>query len=390
MASPIESLMIEQNKIHQSSSRSYRILIVEDSPLQARVLQDLLAEHHLHAEVANTGSIAITMAKTGRYELILMDMVLPDTSGLQLVSQLKTIRATCNIPIIILSGVTDKENIVEALTLGVNDYITKPYHQKELLMRTKLHLDVVQSQRELKELNHTKDKLFTMLAQDLKNPFHTLMGMTELLRKSTDDHKRAHYIEGIYSSTKTIYDFFENLVLWMSIKSQNHETYPEFLNLCELTEEVCDFFEQQANAKHITLKNKTDVKHILSGDYIMVNAILRNLISNAIKFTPGEGEVMITSHHAMVEGKPFIEVSIQDSGIGISEDRVPQIFRSEKVHSSPGTEGERGTGIGLLLCKEFVERNGGNIRLESEHGKGSVFIFQLPAIIEKQDLILHE
>lgn len=385
-----EALINEQSKLHPSPIRSNRILVVEDSILQARVLQDLLAEHNLLAEVATTGSAAIAMAKTGRFELILMDMVLPDTSGLQLVSQLKTIRATCNIPIIMLSGVTDKENVVEALTLGVNDYITKPYHHKELLIRVKLHLDVVQSNRELKELNETKDKLFNMLAQDLKNPFHTLLGMTELLRKNKDESKQAHYIEGIYSSTKTIYDFFENLVLWMSIKSRGNDVYPELLNINELAEDVCDFMEQQANAKNISLKNQTDATHIFYGDYTMINAAIKNLVSNAIKYTPRKGEVIIHSSSRVVDDVPVIEVAVQDNGIGISTEQITQLLQNEKVYSNPGTEGERGTGIGLLLCKDFIERNNGRIWVESEYGKGSTFIFQLPALVEKQKMVLHD
>jgi signal transduction histidine kinase len=222
-----------------------------------------------------------------------------------------------------------------------------------------------------------------VLAQDLKNPFHTLLGMTELLRKSTDNNKRAHYIEGVHSSAKTIYEFFENLVLWMSVQSKGNEAHPELLNLSELTEEVCDFLQPHADAKSLIIKNHTTPSQMFYGDYTMINAVIRNLISNAIKYTPRKGEIIIHSKTQVMEEMPVLEVSVQDSGIGISPDQVGHIFQSDKVQSSPGTEGERGTGIGLLLCKEFIEKNNGKIRVESEYGKGSTFTFQLPAIVEK-------
>ncbi len=381
----IDTYTEKRNFIHKniSANRSlHRLLIIEDSLLQARMLQDLFSENNYNSEVANSGQIAISMIETGRFDLILMDMVLPDTSGLHLLHQLKNNSISHNIPIIIISGVTDKENIVEALSLGVNDYITKPYHKKELLMRVKLHLDMLRTQQELQELNFTKDTLFAMLAHDLKNPFSAMLGMIELLKKNKDEIKQTYYISSIESSAKTTYELFDNLILWISTQLRGVDMHPEPLNLKELTEEVCDFVAQQAASKKIILTNETDADHDLFGDFTMISAVLRNLISNAIKFTPHQGIVAIHSNYVIYEETPMIEVSIQDTGIGLSPEQVSGIIQNGKIESCIGTEGEKGTGLGLSICNEFINRNKGAIAIESKPGKGSTFKIYLPAILK--------
>lgn len=231
--------------------------------------------------------------------------------------------------------------------------------------------------QELAEINDTKDKFFNIIAHDLKSPFNTILGFAELLvedYESMDEKSIKKYLHNIQKSSQHACNLIDNLLLWARTQSGTIDFYPESFDLIDVVEQNLFLFEETATTKNITIKSKTDSSCFIVADKNMVDTVLRNLIANAIKFSNQGGNIMV---EAIVK-QEFVEVSVIDSGVGIPEQYIPDLFRLETKHSTLGTANEKGTGLGLLLCKEFVEKHGGNIWVDSQVGKGSTFTFTIP------------
>jgi PAS domain S-box-containing protein len=229
----------------------------------------------------------------------------------------------------------------------------------------------------LHELNATKDKFFSIIAHDLKNNFISFKGLLNLL---VNDYRK-YDSEGIEEMlvllsehSKNTYLLLENLLIWAGSQSGRIENKPVKLSIKDLLGENCSLLKGQAESKLQELAVEAMDQCIIYSDQFMINTILRNLISNAIKFTPHKGKIVVSASRF----NGHIEVKVSDNGVGISEAKQDTIFRIDTKSSTPGTDMESGTGLGLILCKEFVEKNGGKIRVESTVGKGSSFIFTLP------------
>jgi len=235
---------------------------------------------------------------------------------------------------------------------------------------------------ELKITNKTKDKFFSIIAHDLKSPFNTMLGFTKLLVNKFDNYdeeKQKKFLGILNQSIQNTFNLLENLLLWSRSQRGKIEFKPKKENLQLLLNEVVVLVGQTATSKSITIKNKTPENIIVNADKDMLTTIIRNLMSNAIKFTPKEGEIIINAGLVTDEnGKKFTEISIKDCGVGISKKKLARLFILSENVSTKGTEGEAGTGLGLTLCKEFVEKHGGKIWVESEVDKGSEFIFTIP------------
>jgi len=358
----------------EQTLKKKKILVVEDSTLQAKMITDLLTEHQVESEVAVTGAMAMEKAATGKFNLILLDMVLPDTSGLNLMTQLRENNATKGLPVIILSGVTDKENVVQALAQGVNDYITKPYHPQELITRINLQLTLQKNLEDLQQHNVTKAKIFSVLAHDIKSPFNALLGFAEILsQQELPEEKRNKHIKTVFKSAKTIYNLLDNVLIWTGMQSGALKPNMENLALHQLIHDLLTLYEPLAREKGLTILNHVKAEITFRADSNMINAILRNLLNNAIKFTPSGGSIIISGTNA----NGVTEISIQDTGMGIPEEDLPKLFGFDN-NRRIGTHGEKGTGLGLPLCHEFIEANGGEIRVESTVGVGSTFKVRLP------------
>lgn len=245
--------------------------------------------------------------------------------------------------------------------------------------------DLLERQKkELHDLNATKDKFFSIIAHDLKNPLSSLMGLSELLfhEYETYDHKtKKEFIKLIYEGSQNTYKLLENLLTWSRSQRGKVVFNTANLNVRELIAENVILFNQNAIEKGICIKQEVIEDLYFNTDRDLVNTVIRNLLSNAIKFTPQKGEVSISAKVISGKGKnEKIEISVKDSGIGISQKNIENLFDIERNQSTPGTNGEKGTGLGLILCKEFIEKCEGEIWVESKFGKGSEFKFTLPNI----------
>jgi len=253
--------------------------------------------------------------------------------------------------------------------LGVTRDITERKHfEAKLLEQT----------NNLKELNALKDKFFSIIAHDLKTPFNGILGFSEILKedaRNLDIDSIISYADIINSTAKQAFNLLENL-LELAILQQNGILFePRRIFINPLIENEIKGLQYNADKKNITLQNNTTEEIIIAADEKMVCSMFRNLISNAIKFTNKGGEINVEAKMKV----DHFEVSISDTGVGIGKEEIEKLFRNETSFTLKGTENEKGTGLGLILCKEFAEIHGGTITVESEIGKGSTFTISIPA-----------
>ncbi len=238
--------------------------------------------------------------------------------------------------------------------------------------------DEIQIQSDnLKRLNKTKDKFFSIIAHDLKNPFNSIKGFTELMIENIENYdkdKKLKFLKIIKGSTIKASDLLSNLLIWANTQSGDLKFHPQKIELVNQVSNVVSLLEIQAVNKEIKIVNHVKLNVFVRADENMLDTILRNLISNAIKFTHQLGEVQIDSQVK----DDFVEITVKDNGIGLSETDIKDLFNINVKNSNLGTANEQGSGLGLILCHDFVKKNGGNIWAESVLGKGSSFKFTLP------------
>ena len=229
-------------------------------------------------------------------------------------------------------------------------------------------------------LNATKDKFFSIIAHDLKNPFSSILGFCEILTLRYDkynDEKRKHLIGVIDRSAQNVFKLLENLLQWSRSQTGNIKYSPEEFNISDIVRNIHTLNENALTEKGIKFSYNIPEELNMYADKNMIYTVIRNLVTNAIKFTE-MGEIQVEA----AENESYVKVSIRDTGVGIRSEVVDKIFEIEKSKSTEGTRGEPGTGLGLIICRDFVEKNGGTIGVESEVGKGSVFYFTIPKVQE--------
>jgi PAS domain S-box-containing protein len=231
---------------------------------------------------------------------------------------------------------------------------------------------------ELEKLNKTKNKFFSIIAHDLKNPFHAIFGFSELLLQNQtelDPQREKELIELIKSSSETAYNLLENLLQWARTQTDRIKYNPERTDVIELIENNISFAELSLTKKNLKLNKQLQQNTFAYIDKNMINTVIRNLLSNAIKFTEKGGEITI---EAFAKKEQTI-IKIQDNGIGIPEENLKRLFRIDQYFTTEGTSGESGTGLGLIVCKEFVEKNHGSMKIQSKLDFGTVFTISLPS-----------
>lgn len=310
-------------------------------------------------------------------------------------SEAQMLKANGNSFLAGLSAAATCFNGEPAVIIGVRDIETerarKEEHERLLeelaLSRTQieeeagkyvqLNAQLAESEEKLQELNATKDKFFSIIGHDLKNPLFVIQSMSEILETEfneiTDDEKIS-FIKAVNDSSKSAFNLLEDLLHWARCQSGRIDYDPKPLHVRKLVLNLILLVEAQALKKNINLVSEVNPSHIINADKLMIDTILRNLVSNAIKFTNEGGVVKVTS----AELDNFVQLTVADSGIGLSEEDQKKLFRIEVKNCEIGKSKEKGTGLGLILCKEFVEKHGGRIWVESEIGIGSKFNFTLP------------
>ncbi|MBW8324244.1 MAG: PAS domain S-box protein [Prolixibacteraceae bacterium] len=259
----------------------------------------------------------------------------------------------------------DKEKRV---LFGVIQDITKRKQAEDALK---------ESETRLRELNATKDKFFSIIAHDLKSPFNSILGLSNILVEQIREKNYEgidEYARIILVSSQRTMDLLMNLLEWSRSQTGRMEFSPEYVEIVALINEVVELLYDYASQKTITIVKKLPRNMVVFADRAMISTILRNLISNAIKFTHTRGQIIIS----VTQEENKIIVSVTDNGIGMKTNVLEKLFRIDESHTTLGTQNEKGTGLGLLLCKEFIEKHGGEIWIESTPGTGSTFSFSIP------------
>ena len=251
----------------------------------------------------------------------------------------------------------------------------------DITERKKAEKNLLQLNDKLIKLNATKDKLFSIIAHDLRSPLNNVLGFSDLLiekLQTSEIEKAKKYAAVINTSAKDNLNLVENLLTWAKTQIEEIKYTPENIELKLIVEESLKVLNTSASLKKIKLINSISDDIVTSADPDMLQTIMRNLVQNAIKFTDSGGMVEINA----VSNPDHIEISVTDNGVGITEENQKKLFGADLNFSMNGTENEGGTGLGLMLCMEFVQKHGGKIWVESQAGKGSKFLFTLPVCIE--------
>lgn len=230
---------------------------------------------------------------------------------------------------------------------------------------------------ELEQANATKDRFISILGHDLRGPFNSILGLAELLVENIDEYDKAkikEFVDAIYDTSNETFILLSNLLEWSKIQRDKSPFNPTKISILNVVEKSLNPMKQAARDKKIEVVLMVADSLQIEADEPMLYTIIRNLVNNAIKFTPENGQVIISA----TATKSKMEISIADTGVGMGQDAIQSLFKLDKSKTSLGTKGEKGTGFGLLLCKEFVDKHKGNIHVESEQGKGTRFTIRFP------------
>jgi signal transduction histidine kinase len=352
------------------------ILIVDDVPKNVQVLGTLLKKIDCNLAVAMNGQQALQTVEKVRPDLILLDIMMPGMDGYEVCRRLKIANETKNIPVIFLSAKAEAEDIISGYELGAVDYLTKPFIGSELLSRVKTHLALKQVKGDLEEEIASKNKFFSIISHDLKGSLSIILSFVQLLRnnhQTLSSGETDELLGDIESTSRNTLDLLDNLLEWARSQTGKIRFNPVQLDLGAIVDEILRSSGDLAKSKNIELSSVVNAQNIFA-DRNMLLLILRNLVSNAIKFTRGGGKVSVGT--ACPNGS--VKIYVTDTGVGIDTVKTKQLFKIDNKVSTPGTENEPGNGLGLILCKEFIQHHGGEIGIESASGKGTTVWFTLP------------
>ena len=347
--------------------------------------------------------------------LVISDYIMPHMKGDELLRRIHD--ASPKTLTIMLTGQADMDGVTRAINYAnLYRFIAKPWHQSDLSLTVKealrsyaqarqleehyavlenmnaileqqvkertveleaRHLELQEKNTQLHASNASKDKFFSIISHDLRSPLSTLLGFAQLLSeqiRTAPIDLVAEYACKILNSAERLNALLENLLSWSRLQRGVMEHCPEEISLYELIEDNLALFASKAESKHIRLSSSVGEEVRVYADYQMVNTVARNLLSNALKFSRSGDSIQIS---ATISDR-HVEIAVADTGPGIHAEDLPKLFRVDSHYTNIGTAGEAGTGLGLLLCQEMVEKNSGSIWVESEIGKGTTFRFTLP------------
>ena len=371
--------------ISKLQEKSPTVLIVDDNSNNVKIIALALQPLNFKLVIATNGKTAIEMVDKTRPDLVLLDVMMPGMDGYETCSIIKSKEENSNLPVIFLTALTDKEDTLKGFESGGVDYITKPFNKDELISRVKTHLELKLTRDELEQtskylysLNAVKDKLFSVIGHDLRSPLGSVKMYLEYLSETLDElppDKLHNTFDILVKTVDEVFSLLENLLGWAKSQSGNLSINKELIVLKDLTNNVYSLNRGNLKFKNINFNINIAPETTVYADLISITAVFRNLLSNAIKFTPEGGSIFINS----VEEEGNVVIEFKDTGIGIPEENLVKIFDSTQHITTFGTNREVGSGLGINLCKDFTLKNGGDLWVKSEVGKGTSFYLRLPA-----------
>ena len=366
----------------------YKILVVDDVQSNVLLLKALLGREGFGIVYAMNGTEALEKVKSEHPDLILLDVMMPDMDGFEVAGHLKVEPEQAEIPI-------DSASVVKGFQLGANDFISKPFRREELLIRVEHQLSLVDARRiilrQTEELRKTiagRDKLYSVIAHDLRSPMASIKMLCNTIMMSIDPQTvPGDVFEMTNKTAEEVFSLLDNLLKWTKSQLGKLSNVPQPIDMVGLVDGVIEVFKPIAESKLISLELDSEVEFInVIVDIEMIKSVVRNLISNAIKFSHKNTVVMV---HVKVQdvmdenkteegnGKEVL-VTVSDRGCGIKNEDQEKLLNESTHFTTFGTDSEEGSGLGLLLCKDFVSKNHGRLWFTSEEGVGSNFNFTIP------------
>ncbi|MDP3453066.1 MAG: hybrid sensor histidine kinase/response regulator [Bacteroidales bacterium] len=370
------------------NNSDFTVLIVDDVDANVLLLKLLISKAGYKTLTAYNGKDALDIIIKQNPDLVLLDIMMPIMDGHEVARQLKDMPDKAEIPIIFLSALNSTEDIVQGFKLGAADYVSKPFNKDELLTRINHQISLIHAKRTIssqtEELKRTilgRDKLYSVIAHDLRSPIASIRMVMEVLingiSKESLDPDMYDLLIMANRLTDDSFTLLDNLLKWTKSQTGRLSTvYQDDVDVMNLVSGVVDVLRGVAKLKNITINLTGKTDRIARLDIDMAKTALRNLLSNAVKFSYDGSEVEVI----LREEKERVVIDVIDHGAGINIEKQKLLFKADTHFTSFGTGNEEGSGLGLLLCNEFVKRNGGELSFTSEEGKGSIFSFYIPTL----------
>lgn len=363
----------------------YSILVVDDVISNVLLLKVLLAAQKFNVITASNGMEAIDITKKQQPDLILLDVMMPGMSGFEVAQKLKNDPEVQHIPIIFLTALNSTADIVTGFKVGANDFISKPFNKEELVIRVNHQISLIAAKRiilqkteELKKTIQGRDKMYSVIAHDLRSPLGSIKMVLNMFVMTMSPQmigeEQYEMLDSANKSTEELFTLLDNLLKWTKTQTGRLTVVFQDFELVKSISGVLEIFSLVSSSKNIELIFDSNEDINVRGDIDIVKTITRNLLSNAIKFSFSGSKIIIEVKKI---GNMAV-VSVKDFGKGMSQEEQQKLFDSETHFSKYGTNNEEGSGLGLLLCKDFATKNKGDLWLQSEEGKGSTFFFSIP------------
>ena len=359
------------------------LLLVDDNTKNLQILGSVLNEHGYKVAMAKDGPTALTMAAKLKPDLILLDVMMPEMDGFEVCKHLKEDEVTAAIPVVFVTAKTEVDEIVKGFTLGGVDYVTKPFNREELLVRIKTQVDFKESKElvekqkvELLEANALKDKVFGVIAHDLRGALGSFREFANMMTDSRIEltkEEMQDFFVALKEQADTTFELLENLLWWSRCQRKVINPSPERFDLRECIGTAVESLNYQLEKKKISVELAVNPGIFVVGDQQHIGIVMKNLIHNALKFSNHEQKIEINA----IPKDDLVEIEIVDHGAGIPEEDMNKLFNPNMHLTTYGTDGEKGSGLGLQVCKDLLEYSKGNIFARSRVGEGSTFTVSL-------------
>ncbi|RHJ87811.1 hybrid sensor histidine kinase/response regulator [Parabacteroides sp. AM08-6] len=364
----------------ENLASQYKVLVVDDVPTNVMLVQAILKKEGYTLLTTDSGAKALRIAQEKHPNLILLDIMMPEMDGYEVLQHLKSNPETNDIPVI-MSALSDMQSIVKGYQLGATEYVTKPFQREELVKRVAHRYELFSIKRIKQELENTiesRDTLYSVIAHDLRSPLGSLKMMNNAILMMVDKKQVSEEVyEMLQMMNKTseeIFQLLDNLLKWAKNRLNKQNIYRQEADINSIVSSTAQIFIPMATQKDISISTEGMEEELMgSVDIDMLKTIVRNLVSNAVKFSYPKGSIVVSTK---TEGD-YVVVGVKDSGKGIKKEDQNKLLKQNTHFTSYGTNNEKGSGLGLMLCKDFVEQHGGKLWFESEEGKGTTFFFSI-------------
>lgn len=372
------------------NNSEYKILIVDDVLSNILLLKILLSNEKYQICTAMGGGEALEKIIEEKPDIILLDVMMPDMDGFEVTQRVRSMSEPFNeIPILFLTALNGTPEIVKGFQMEGNDFITKPFSKEELLIRINHQVSLVAAKRiilrqteELRSIINARDKMYSVIAHDLRSPLGSIKMMLNMLVVSIDEEVIGSDMnEMLHLANKSVEDTFsllDNLLKWTKSQIGRVNVVYQDSEIVSLIKSFLDVYINVAELKQIEIKLESPETCDVFADRDMIKTVMRNLLSNALKFSNQGDTITVKIFQDYPGENDKVVVCVEDTGCGMSDEAQSKLLNVETHFSTFGTKNEEGSGLGLLLCQDFVIKNGGRLWFTSKLGEGTSFYFSLP------------